>query len=155
MFYDEELGSIILFGGIGESGVLGDTWELNLPEDLASFVVTQIPLLTPTPDECSWYGLVLAWSGSNGDGLRDADEPPLANIRFFSEDPSHKSEKFDYGTTGSGGSMGLVELLPGCTHRQFEVYPEVPENCQLTTPTRFLADTRKGNQEFSFGFLCH
>ena len=121
--------------------------------------ITQTPLplpsLTPTQEECSWYGLMLAWSDNNGNGVKDADEPPLANIRFFSENPSHKSEKSDYGTTGTGGSIGLVELLPGCVHLRFEVYPEVPENCELTTtPARMLADTRKEHQEFSFGFLC-
>ena len=111
-----------------------------------------LPSLTPTLEECSWYGLMFAWSDNNGDGVQDANEPPLANIRFFSEDASRKS---DLGTNGTGGSMGLVELLPGCIHMQFEVYPEVPENCQLTTtPARMLADTRKEYQEFSFGFLC-
>ena len=117
---------------------------------------TPLPSFTPTLEECSWYVLLFAWSDSDGNGLRDANEPPLANIRFFSEDPSLKFEKIDHGTTGTGGSIGLVELLPGCFHFQFEVYPEVPEDCQLTTtPARMLADTRKENQEFSFGFLCH
>ena len=40
MFYDERRDSIILFGGVGETGVLGDTWELNLAEDLARLSVT-------------------------------------------------------------------------------------------------------------------
>jgi Galactose oxidase, central domain len=40
MFYDEKRKSIILFGGVDESGVLGDTWELNLQEDWARFEVT-------------------------------------------------------------------------------------------------------------------
>ena len=111
-----------------------------------------LPSLTPTLEECSWYGLMFAWSDNNGNGVQDADEPPLAKIRFFTEDASRKS---DLGTTGTGGSMGLVELLPGCVHMQFEVYPEVPENCQLTTkPAQMLANTRKEYQEFSFGFLC-
>ena len=41
MFYDEKRQSIILFGGIGESGVLGDTWELSLPQGLADFAAAQ------------------------------------------------------------------------------------------------------------------
>ncbi len=34
MFYDPERGVIILFGGEDETGLLGDTWQLNLPGDL-------------------------------------------------------------------------------------------------------------------------
>jgi hypothetical protein len=45
MFYDTKRQSIILFGGAGSEGLLGDTWELNLPEDLLSLVSGA----TPTP----------------------------------------------------------------------------------------------------------
>jgi hypothetical protein len=116
---------------------------------------TLLPSLTPTLEECSWSGYVLAWNDSNANGIREATESPLSDIRFFTEGYLHKSEIIDWGITGIGGSMGLIALLTGCPDLQFEVYPEVPENCQLTTPARILADTRKEYEEFSFGFLCH
>lgn len=38
MFYDTKRQSIILFSGAGSDDALEDTWELNLPEDLSSFL---------------------------------------------------------------------------------------------------------------------
>jgi hypothetical protein len=35
LFYDMQRNSIILFGGIGEKGLLGDTWELTVSQDPA------------------------------------------------------------------------------------------------------------------------
>ena len=116
---------------------------------------TLLPSLTATPEECSWSGLAEAWNDSNGNGIREATEKPLSDIRFFLEDRLHNSERSDYGRTGTGGSMGIIILLPGCSEVQFEVYPEVPPNCQLTTPARILADHSKDHEEFLFGFLCH
>ena len=115
---------------------------------------TTPPSVTPTPEECSWSGEARAWNDSNANGIREITESPLANVRFFTEDRSHNREKTDWGITGTGGSMGLILLLPGCPELEFEVYSEVPENCRLTTPARILADTRKKHEEFSFGFLC-
>ena len=130
---------------------------LSCSELPLSLISTQtpppLPSLTPTLEECSWYGLMFTWNDNNANGIQDDGEPPLAYISFFLEDSSRKS---DIGATGSGGTMGLVEWLPGCNHMQFEIYPEVPENCKLTTTqTRMSADTRKEYQEFSFGFICH
>jgi hypothetical protein len=45
MFYDLKRHSIILFGGAGKESLLGDTWELVLPQDLSAMVVEK----TPTP----------------------------------------------------------------------------------------------------------
>lgn len=115
---------------------------------------TPLPSLTQTLEECSWSGYALAWNDINGNGIQEANEPPLSDVRFFTEGRSHIPEKFDWGITGTGGSIGLIMLLPGCPDLEFEVYPEVPENCRLTTPPRILADTRKEHEEFSFGFLC-
>jgi hypothetical protein len=114
-----------------------------------------LPSLTPTLEECSWSGYVLAWNDSNANGIRETTESPLSDIRFFTEGYIHKSDIFDWGLTGSGGSMSLIALLTGCPELQFAVYPEVPENCRLTTPARMLADTRQEYEEFSFGFLCY
>ena len=113
-----------------------------------------LPSLTPTPEECSWSGLALAWNDSNGNGIREDTEPPLSDIRFFLEERLHNSEKSDQGSTGTGGSIGMIVMLPDCHDVQFEVYPEVPPNCQLTTPARITADPDKDHEEFTFGFLC-
>ena len=90
---------------------------------------TPLPSLTPTMEECSWSGYVEAWSDNNSNGIREANEPPLSDIRFFLEERLHNSERSDQGSTGSGGSIGMIVMLPGCIDVQFEVYPEVPPNC--------------------------
>lgn len=41
LFYDMKRKSIIMFGGVSPDGILNDTWELYLPEDLS--------ILLPTP----------------------------------------------------------------------------------------------------------
>ena len=43
MFYDAKRQGIILFGGAGSAGILGDTWELKLPEDISALVVRAMP----------------------------------------------------------------------------------------------------------------
>src|SRR5688500_6558109 len=87
---------------------------------------TPLPSMTPTLEECSWSGYVLAWNDTNGNGIQEATEPPLSDVRFFTEGYVHKSQISDWGITGLGGSMGLIALLPGCPDLEFEVYPEVP-----------------------------
>ena len=39
MFYDIKRNSVVLFGGAGQEGLLGDTWELVLPQDLSSVII--------------------------------------------------------------------------------------------------------------------
>jgi len=45
MFYDVKRQSVILYGGAGSGGVVNDTWELKLPQDLSSLFIQE----TPTP----------------------------------------------------------------------------------------------------------
>lgn len=45
LFYDQERKSIVLFGGAGQEGVLGDTWELKLAGNISSLIIKT----TPTP----------------------------------------------------------------------------------------------------------
>lgn len=44
MFYDKKRHSIILFGGIGTESLLGDTWELALPQDLSEMIIDKTPM---------------------------------------------------------------------------------------------------------------
>ena len=46
MFYDAKRHCVILFGGVGKEGLLGDTWQLVLPQNLSSVVTTD---KTPMP----------------------------------------------------------------------------------------------------------
>ncbi len=121
-------------------------------------VQNQLPLpflsTAKTPKKCFWSGEVLTWNDSNSNGIREADEPFLGSVRIFSEDRSTNSGKLDLGYTGSNGSMIVNTLLPGCTNIKYEIFPEVPQNCQLTTRARLLVNTRKDDEKFSFGFLC-
>lgn len=45
LFYDQERKSIVLFGGAGQAGVLGDTWELKLTGNISNLIIKT----TPTP----------------------------------------------------------------------------------------------------------
>lgn len=135
--------------------VMGSSCNQLLLIPLPTKTPTPLPSSTPTLEECSWSGYALAWNDINGNGIQDANEPPMSDVRFFTEGYMHQSEIFDWGITGTGGSMGLIILLSGCPDLEFEVYPHVPENCQLTTPARILAHSKKEHEKFSFGFLCH
>lgn len=48
LFYDQERKSIILFGGAGQEGVLGDTWELILSGNISNLIIDSTS--TPAAD---------------------------------------------------------------------------------------------------------
>jgi hypothetical protein len=48
LFYDSKRNSVILFGGYGDKGVvMGDMWELTLPDDPSSLVLLATPTSPP------------------------------------------------------------------------------------------------------------
>lgn len=44
MFYDVKRQSVILYGGAGNEGVVNDTWELKLPQDLSALFIQETPM---------------------------------------------------------------------------------------------------------------
>ena len=128
-----------------------------------TLIATPTVTSTTTPEifiDCLWNATGKAWSDDNKNGIWDSTEKPLANITFWVDDPLNDYQKVNevYADTVSTNVDGIVEIfvgLPGCPDVEFEVYTEVPQNCELTTKARIPADLKRENEVFSFGFTCY
>src|SRR5438552_8371047 len=95
--------------------------------------VSPSPGVTITAD-CGWSAQVSAWLDSNGNGMREADEPPIPNVNFYFNN-ANTSNQYQRGpfVTNSKGETQLNEFMPGCPGRAFEIYPAMPAGYRLTT----------------------
>lgn len=126
---------------------------------------TLLPPSTATEEnaefsDCLWKATGKAWNDNNQDGIWNAGEKPLSNVKFWVDDTLNNLQKVndDFSDTVSTNADGRVEIsvwLPGCPDVEFEVYTEPPQNCQLTTQKRISVNPKSQYPVYSFGFICH
>ncbi|MCA9919389.1 MAG: hypothetical protein KC445_15625 [Anaerolineales bacterium] len=88
------------------------------PPSVEQIPVRQTPSAEPEPTsavpeilaDCFQPTQALAWLDENGDGVQDANEPPLAGIQFVLE-PSVSSRA----TSDENGVADIVAVTPGET----------------------------------------
>ncbi len=98
--------------------------------------------------DCAWVGHATAWQDRNADGVRDATDPPLPEVRFEVDDVTHgRRNVADVVASGEDGSATLRQFLPGCPEVEFAVRAEAPVGFHSTTPQPIAAD---GNLSFGF-----
>ena len=126
---------------------------------------TPLPSFTPTfeyaeSSDCLWRGTGRAWNDDNQNGVWDLGEKPLANVKFWVDDPLNDYQKVNDGlysdttATNADGNVEIVVGLPGCPDVEFEVYTEIPVNCELTTQERISVNFNTQSPVYSFGFVC-
>ena len=105
--------------------------------------------------ECLWYATGKSWNDNNKNGIWDAAEKPLADISFWVDDPLNGYQKVNNAdVSDANGTVEISVGLPGCPDVDFEVYTDVPPNCELTTQARISANVNQSDEVFSFGFSC-
>ena len=87
--------------------------------------------------DCAWHGSARTWIDSNGDGLVNKGEPPLANVEIHIDDIQNRL--LDVGWPAITNQNGDVELdvpMPKCSDSIFEIYAYTPEGYRITTGPR-------------------
>ncbi len=127
---------------------------------------TPLPSFTPTTEEeevesadCLWKATGKAWQDDNQNGVWNSGEKPLANVKFWVDDPLNDLQKVneflsDIVATNADGNVEISVWLPGCPEVEFEVYTEAPQICELTTEERILVNLNSQYPVYSFGFVC-
>lgn len=118
-----------------------------------TILITSCAVIPFGTADCIWNRKALAWIDENGNGKRDQNEQPLANVNIFVDDVRNNYRKVGDGAATNGkGETHLSVWLPGCPNIDFEVYPETPVGYHSTTPPRLKADVGRLDQVFEFGF---
>ncbi len=84
--------------------------------------------------DCQWARTVTVWNDANADGLRDADESPLAGVLIAVDDMKLQSPRVASGTTDTTGAAPLSVFVPGCPETAMRISAEAPAGFCLTTP---------------------
>ena len=126
-----------------------------------------LPSFTPTLEDseytessdCLWTATGKAWMDDNQNGVWNSGEKPLANVKFWVDDPLNGYQKVnelysDSVTTNIDGNVEISVGLPGCPEVELEVYTEAPQNCELTTQERIPVNLNSQYPVYSFGFVC-
>lgn len=126
---------------------------------LMFFSALQYILREGNINDCAWYASARTWIDSNGDGMVDRDEPPLAGVEIHVNDIGNQLLNAGWpAVTHRDGEARLYVSIPGCEATVFEVYAEIPAGYHLTTTARLEvnSDAWEGlGQErvYYFGFL--
>lgn len=103
--------------------------------------------------DCIWTGQGQAWVDKNENGVWDAGELALANVRFRVDDVQNgHTDVGDEAITGNTGETTVTVWLPGCPRTAFEVYAEPPPDYSLTTAPRL---SPQNDTPFAFGFVTN
>lgn len=113
---------------------------------------TSAPMLTPPP-ECKWDGTAEAWQDLDGNGQREAGEPPLAGVSFGVEHNGQRDPNAVY-KTGADGSVSVEVRLPGCDPQNYRiVLTGQPEGYSPPkTTAQALSDANEGGV-IDFGLI--
>jgi streptogramin lyase len=103
--------------------------------------------------DCAWDATGEAWLDADGDGVRDADESPLANVVFHVADTHNDLDDVGhYAVSNSQGQASLYVWMPGCPKVKLEVYVQAPTIYQPTTDEHVKVDLGEQDARIQFGF---
>lgn len=141
---------------------LGSILIAVLTVGLMFSVVLRYVLRVDSATDCAWHGSTRAWIDSNGDGLVNRGEPPLADVKIHVDDiENHLVPIGGTGwsaTTDKDGDVQFNIPIPGCVNTTFAIYADLPEGYRLTTMPRLEArsDIWEGlgtTRVYYFGFV--
>lgn len=135
---------IVLLGLLATAGVVLVAYLLLRPAIDNIFASVTIK-------DCTWRGTAQAWIDANKDGIRGADEQPLADVKFDVDDVKNNFVRVTTATTDAKGTADLYLFIAGCPDHKMVVYPEIPEHYCLTTPER---QEDSDSNTYAFGFAA-
>jgi hypothetical protein len=119
---------------------------------------TPTPSSTPTPRptappmahaDCGAVIPAQTFVDQNGNRRRDRWESPLPGVSIYLDTMTTVRRTVDRQVTDGEGSATLHAFIPGCLDTALELYVDVPQGYDLTTPQRI--DPREG-EPYIFGF---
>ena len=108
--------------------------------------------------DCAWNGIAVAWIDANENGAFDQGEQVLQNVPLHVADIRHNySDVALRAITDQRGTAHLQVPLSGCPTVDYEVYPDTPTGCKLTTRARIHVNknqlgTLQSGATYYFGF---
>lgn len=100
-----------------------------------------------TLSDCGWTAVAEVWLDADRDGLRDADEQPVPNVRVHADNVRNSSSKVASAVTDASGAAKLNVFIAGCPETAFEIYVVLPPQFCATTPERL------SQAPFTFGIV--
>jgi hypothetical protein len=139
--------------------ILGSILIIILSIALMVFSVLHYVLKGSSVVDCAWHGSAQTWIDTNGDGLVNKGEPPLANVEIHIDDIQNR--RIDVGWPAVTNKIGHVELnvtMPKCSDTVFEIYAQAPEGYRITTMPRIqvnwdLWGSLSPQSVYYFGFI--
>jgi hypothetical protein len=123
-------------------------WELLL---VANLLILVLPLLTACSGDCDWSATVRTWVDENENGVWDADEPPLPDVRVIVE--SYHIPGIAEAVSSDAGEARLYTLTGGCPKEAvFFVYALPPWNYRPSIGSLKPAP-ETDERVFEFGFI--
>jgi hypothetical protein len=138
---------------------LGSLLVATFTVALMFFSALQYVLRVGSIDDCAWYGSARTWIDSNGNGLVNPGEPPLAGVEIHVDDVRNQLVNIGWpAVTDQDGDTQFNVSIPGCLDTVFEIYVEVPEGYRMTTRLRLEVHPDAGGSPdtepvYYFGFL--
>jgi hypothetical protein len=130
-------------------------WFLLAPMVLSCSLLSELPAFK---DGC-YLGYARAWIDANGNGLREAEEQPLAGVVFELNDGKDDHDYLSGAVTGADGEVFISVFPNTCKSLQDSslVLRAVPPEGYLSTTPAAVAISKDDlldpeMQEFLFGF---
>jgi hypothetical protein len=116
-----------------------------------AFLALTLLLLTGCSPDCEWDAGVETWVDANENGIWDAGEPPLPDVKCSLE--SHNAVFATDAISNEQGRGHLHMMLAGCPNEVVVlIYVLPPPNYHLATESRTRAG-ENGERVFLFGFV--
>jgi hypothetical protein len=109
--------------------------------------------------ECAWQGSARTWVDSNRDGLINAGESPLSDVKVHVDDIQNQWIDISWPViTDQDGDVQFNVSIPGCSNTLFEIYVEIPEGYRVTTKPRIevnpdVLENLNAERVYYFGFV--
>ncbi len=126
---------------------------------LMFFSALQYVLRTVDTADCMWQGSARTWIDSNGDGLMNHEELPLADVQIHVNDMGNGLADVAWPViAGKDGEARFNAPMPECLETVFEIHVEVPEGYRLTTKSHIEVTPKvwerlTAERVYYFGFI--
>ncbi len=99
----------------------------------------------------------MVWVDANQNGIMDAGEQPMPNIRVHADDVYHRYQEWEPAITDQEGKAIIVVRVDACPNPELNIYPDMPSGYKPTTAAPIhvkenLFGDIEYNKNYYFGF---